>query len=99
MNHKDQITIGIVGAGWIAAQAHVPSFLDLEGVKCAAVFDTDQKKAIQLAKQVGGLPYDRLTQFEDMPVDGVVICTPTSSHYELASYFLKRGIHVLCEKR
>ncbi len=31
-------------------------------------------------------------------IDFVVITTPNNAHYEIAKAFLKRGIHVLCEK-
>ncbi|MCQ2500868.1 MAG: Gfo/Idh/MocA family oxidoreductase, partial [Lachnospiraceae bacterium] len=31
-------------------------------------------------------------------IDFVTIVTPTDSHYEIAKYFLERGIHVVCDK-
>lgn len=95
---SEQINIGIVGAGWIAAKAHAPILSRIRGVKCAAVLDTERDRAAYLAKQVGGLACEQLSQFDDLKLDAVVICTPTDKHYELAIHFLERGIHVLCEK-
>lgn len=40
--------------------------------------------------------FRELVQCKD--IDGIIIATPASSHFEIAKYFLKRNIHLLIEK-
>ena len=52
--------------------------------------------AAELANCNGYSSYAELAEKERL--DAVVICTPPSTHPEVATYFLKRGVSVLCEK-
>jgi predicted dehydrogenase len=40
--------------------------------------------------------YDKL--IDTVPLDGVVIATPTTAHYPMVKRALERGLHVFCEK-
>ena len=42
---KDKIRIGIIGAGNIARNAHIPAYLKLENVEVAGVCDINAERA------------------------------------------------------
>lgn len=92
------MSIGIVGAGWIAEHAHLPCFLSLDNVSVRAIYDTDEARAARLAEQAGAAACSRLSEIGQVPLDAVILCTPNHTHYEIAKHFLEKGIHVLCEK-
>ncbi len=92
------IQLGIIGAGFVAVHAHLPSFASLPDVNIQAIYDIDLKKAEETVKKFGGIAVNSLYELEQIPLDAVVICTPNATHAELAIQFLNRGLHVLCEK-
>ncbi|WP_019912642.1 Gfo/Idh/MocA family protein [Paenibacillus sp. HW567] len=98
MSNTTNVSIGIIGAGWVAEHAHLPSFLSMEGVSIGAVYDTELSRAAHLAEQAGARACTSLSEIDQIPLDGVLVCTPNHTHYEIAKYFLQQGIHVLCEK-
>ncbi|MFG0332515.1 MAG: Gfo/Idh/MocA family protein, partial [Maioricimonas sp. JB049] len=91
---------GIVGCGRMG-QLHSER-LQADG-RClvVGVFDPDPGGA-------WGLLQDKAagarvcSSFEDLlatePLDAVVICTPTTAHFDQVQASLARGVHVLCEK-
>lgn len=95
---KSQISIGIIGAGWIAEYAHLPSFMSMDNVSVQAIYDTDATRVGRLAKQTGAMACSSLSEIGQVPLDAVILCTPNHTHFELTKFFLERGIHVLCEK-
>lgn len=98
MSNTKEVSIGVIGAGWVAEHAHLPSFVSMDGVSIRAVYDTDASRAEHLAKQAGAHAYNSLAEISSIPLDAVLVCTPNHTHYEIAKHFLQRGIHVLCEK-
>ena len=60
------------------------------------ICDVDEKRAKEMASNYG-LQY--FTNYKNLKgMDGVVIATPSSTHYEISKYFLENGINVLVEK-
>ncbi|MEC0169842.1 Gfo/Idh/MocA family oxidoreductase [Paenibacillus graminis] len=98
MSSTKDVSLGIIGAGWVAEHGHLPSFLSMEGVSFGAVYDTDASRAAHLAEQAGAKACTSLSEVSQIPLDAVLVCTPNHTHYELAKHFLQQGIHVLCEK-
>jgi predicted dehydrogenase len=90
--------LGIVGAGSIGA-LHVETAAALPEVHLAAICDVRAEIAEQAARRTGARAY---TSYQGLAyeerLDGVIICTPPSTHQELAQFYLERGIDVLCEK-
>ncbi len=92
------LNFAIVGAGRIA-HSYVEAFGASKYTRVSAVMDT----RIEAAASIGELLkvesfYDADVMLASKPIDAVVIATPPHTHCELGSYFLERGIHVLCEK-
>lgn len=98
MTERKRISVGIIGAGWVAEHAHLPSLLSTEDVSIGAVYDTDTVRAAHLAEKASARACSSQFEIEQVPLEAVILCTPNHTHYELAKYFLQKGIHVLCEK-
>lgn len=92
------IRVGILGAGWVAENVHIPQFKKMENVKIEAIYDVELERAKVLSEIVNAVPVRELTDLDCFKLDAVVICTPNSTHAELAAHFLERNKHVLCEK-
>jgi predicted dehydrogenase len=69
-------------------------------VELVAACDMDAALLAELQPQYPTTPM--LTDWQQVlalpDLQAVVICTSAASHYNLASAFLRRGVHVLCEK-
>jgi UDP-N-acetylglucosamine 3-dehydrogenase len=96
---SELLSMGVVGVGRMGTN-HVRVLADLEGVRLAAVCDTDRQIAERAARRYlvpsfyGSL--EELLSGERL--DGVVIATPTSGHRQALELCARRGVHVLLEK-
>lgn len=92
---------GIVGAGLIARQKHVPAFARLRNeLELVAVCDVDRAQAAALAKVFGirAVYQDVAEMVERERLDLVDLCTPPRTHAKLAVAALRAGSHLLIEK-
>lgn len=96
------LRLGLVGAGRIAAvyAEALESASPWPAPACfAGVADPLPEAAAAFAARVGCPGFDsHLALADAVPLDAVVICTPPATHAAIACHFLRRGIHVLCEK-
>jgi myo-inositol 2-dehydrogenase/D-chiro-inositol 1-dehydrogenase len=92
MPHK----IGIVGAGGVGA-IHAAILAKDSRVKIQSYFDVDPARAHAMATRFGGHPSRSL---DDLlaDCDAVFVCTPNTTHEEVALRVLEAGKHVFCEK-
>jgi myo-inositol 2-dehydrogenase / D-chiro-inositol 1-dehydrogenase len=90
------VRVGIIGAGWIAAQ-HVAALERLDGVEVVAVCDLDEARASKLAGQAKTYSDWRQLIAREKP-DAVFVCTPPLAHREVTVAALAQGIHVYLEK-
>ena len=94
------VRVGIIGAGNIAASAHVPGYRAATDVEIAAVCDIVPGKAVTFAAE-HGIPkaYEsHLEMLEKETLDAVSVCTPNFAHKQTTIDALRAGRHVLCEK-
>ena len=90
--------IGIIGGGNIS-ETHARAAREIDGVEIAAVYGTNREKIARLGQLYGGTVYDSLPSFlEHMPMDLVMIGSPSGLHAEQGSAAARRGLHVLVEK-
>ena len=87
--------IGIVGAGGVGCIHAAILAKDLR-VKLF-VFDLDAVRAQTLSNQYGG---DATRSLEELlqKCDAVLVCTPNTTHEQVAMKILEAGKHVFCEK-
>jgi predicted dehydrogenase len=107
MRSEDARSVAVFGAGTFGRN-HLRIYRQLEqsgeGVRVAAIVDTDPATAEKLRQE------ENLTVFSSpeacleacragqLHLDAVSICVPTSAHYAVASQALAQGLDVLLEK-
>ncbi|KAK3584123.1 hypothetical protein CHS0354_035199 [Potamilus streckersoni] len=108
MHHK--IRIGMVGggAGALIGNSHrIAMRMDNKFDLLAACFSRDPARNRQTAQENMIAPdrtyagYSEMAEKESARPDGikaVSVVTTNDSHFEIASAFLKKGIHVICDK-
>ncbi len=91
--------VGLIGAGWVGTNRHLPSLARLDHVSVVAIADPDEARARKVAVQFGAKSsFSDTDAFLDCGLDAVFICTPPWTHAELAIKALDHGIHVFTEK-
>ncbi|HEY0513678.1 MAG TPA: Gfo/Idh/MocA family oxidoreductase [Thermoanaerobaculia bacterium] len=93
------LRFGLVGAGRIA-DTYVQAFAGLSDLaEIAGVADVRPEAASALARRLGCPAFaSHRAMSLACTLDAVVVCTPPVTHPEIALHFLRRGVHVLCEK-
>jgi predicted dehydrogenase len=94
---NDSLAFGLIGAGGIA-QSYLQVFSGLKAAHIAAVADIRLDAATGAAEALGCEAFGSWEELASRALDAVLICTPPSSHVEIARHFLARHIAVLCEK-
>ncbi len=89
------LRVGLVGAGYLGS-IHA-KLLTAQGNAWVGLFDTDKKRAAEVAKKYERRAFDSLDALLN-DVDGVVVSSATSSHYDIAKKALERGKHLFLEK-
>lgn len=98
MTQTTEITVGLIGAGYIA-DWHADALAATPGVRIAAVCDQREGAAKALAQQHGAQVF---TSVDDLIASkiccAVHILTPPNVHESIALQCLASGLHVLVEK-
>lgn len=99
MSMNDPVRFALIGTGGIA-QSYLQAFENDPIARLVAVADVRSEPARAMAELAGcpAFPSHESIPTSELKLDAVVICTPPNTHEEIASHFLKRRIHVLCEK-
>ena len=87
----------IVGYGAIGP-VHARAIDLADGVRLAAVCDTDAARAASCAEKYGAAAFSDYDEMLASGIDSVHICTPHYLHFEMIKKALGRGINVVCEK-
>ena len=95
-----KVRIGLIGAGNIAQNAHIPAYLKQADAELVAVCDLKEDRAKGVAEKYGmkhvTTDYNELVALDD--VDAVSVCTWNNAHAKAAIAAAKAGKHILCEK-
>ena len=91
--------LAILGLGNIGQKAFLPIYITKHDTIDWVLYSRDRQKGERLQQQHQfSKLVDNYETLLTMDLDGVMIHTPTSSHTALIEAFLKRGIHVYCDK-
>jgi myo-inositol 2-dehydrogenase / D-chiro-inositol 1-dehydrogenase len=88
--------IGIVGAGGVAG-IHAAILSKDTRVKVHSFFDVDFSRSQALASRFGGHAAGSMDELLGES-DAVFVCTPNTTHEEVATRVLDAGKHIFCEK-
>lgn len=94
---NEPLRLGLVGAGAIS-QAYIKALESSTFARWTAMADIRPEAAKAAAEAMGCAAFTSHVDVANAGVDGVIICTPPSTHTEIALHFIERGIPVLCEK-
>ncbi len=96
----DELRIGILGTGNIAARALIQPSQAVPGTRVVAVASRDGARAAAYAaaQGIGRSHGDYAALLADPGVDAVYVSLPNSLHAEWSMRALEAGKHVLCEK-
>ena len=86
----------VVGVGYLGVY-HAEKYAALPTSRLVGVVDTDIERARAVGDRLG---VPALNDYRDLAdrVDAVSVVVPTGLHFEVAEFFLRRGVHVLVEK-
>ena len=96
---SDVVKVAVLGVGGLG-QHHARIYAEMEqagDVEVVGLYDPILERAREIAEKNGVRALESMEAALEQ-ADGVSIVTPTVTHHELASKFLKAGCHVLVEK-
>jgi predicted dehydrogenase len=94
----NKLKFALIGTGGIA-QTYAQAFQSSDCCKLVAVADVNKDSAKAFAEPFAAKSFgDYKTLAENSEIDAVIVSTPPNTHPEIAMYFMRRGVHVLCEK-
>jgi predicted dehydrogenase len=109
-NFSRRIRLGMVGGGqgaFIGAVHRIASRMDDQYELVAGALSSEPERAKASGLELGLRPDRVYGSFEEMArrearlkdgIEAVAIVTPNNMHFPVAKAFLKRGIHVICDK-
>lgn len=94
-----RLRLGLIGCGQWGLN-YLRAFSDVEGCSVVAAADPSPQRRALAEKRLRGLRTvdDAAALIEDPAIDAVIVATPATQHYEIASRALSSGKHVLVEK-
>ena len=100
MAAKRKARLGFIGAGWWATSNHMPELAKRDDVEMVSVcrLGADELERVKEEFGFGHATEDFHELLEVEGLDGVVISSPHTLHFEHAVAALRRGLHVMCEK-
>jgi predicted dehydrogenase len=94
-----ELAVGVVGAGWMATDYHIPAFESHPRTRVVAVAERDEerRRAVSTELSLPGYP-DITAMLTKEDLDIVSICTPPGTHEAIFLAAVEADCHVLCEK-
>jgi predicted dehydrogenase len=92
--------IGVIGAGWWAAENHLPILARRDDVELAGICRLGGEE-LERVRARFGVPFATESATEllrEVPLDGVLVTSPHAEHYQHARAALEHDCHVLVEK-
>ena len=100
MKEPNLLRVGIVGAGGIARNHHIPSYNRCQNVRVIAACDISDSALAQVREQHGieRLYHDYDEMLASEQLDLLSVCTSNDMHYPVVMSAIEHGVDVYCEK-
>jgi virulence factor len=97
---KKVLNVGVIGAGGIARNVHLPSLSDMEDINRVAICDRNEDKAVAMAEKHGFSKAYTLdhVMLEKEDLDAVFVLVEPSNHFHVVWRCLDAGLPVMMEK-
>lgn len=96
ISQKKKINIGLIGAGnW--GKKYIETIKEIDWISLVAISSKNQKTK-EIIPKYCQLFQDWRDMFDLSDLDGIIVCSPTFSHYEICKEVLNRDISLLAEK-
>lgn len=95
-----RIGVGVIGAGAIAENAHLPAYSQMPEARLVAIAEINVERCKIVASRFN-VPkwYDDYQKLlEDKDIQAVSVCTPPDTHTQICVAAAEAGKHILCEK-
>lgn len=96
----EPLKLGIVGCGFVTETRHLPTLQEVPEIRVVALADLDLSRCERVASGFGQPTCypDAEALLASSDADAVAVCTPSSTHAEVALRALDAGRHVFLEK-
>ena len=94
MKKVNNLKIAVIGCGYWGTVIVLTLFK--LGIKNIVVFDTYKENLKTIKKRFSKIIIKEYLKdiINDKDISGVIICTPASTHFQIAKKFVKKGINV-----
>ena len=93
-----RLRIGVVGAGAVLSQYHIPAINGVPEVVRSIVVDAEPERARRAADRYGFPKWSTDIADAARNSDLAIVIVPNGLHASVSSNLLSHGVHVLCEK-
>lgn len=93
---KTLLKIGLVGVGYLGSR-HLRHLVELDGVGVAGIWDIDKASLYKVSSEFDVKAASSLKHLLSLS-DGLVLATPTSTHFEIGTEVLDHGKPLFVEK-
>lgn len=95
-----RVNAAVIGCGFIAETAHIPNLRTIPKAKLVAMCDVDKERLNAMGSKfnVTKLCLDFREVVEDPEIDVVIVCTPPSTHAEIAEAAVKKRKTCFCRE-
>src|SRR5579862_6214536 len=90
--------VGVIGAGDIVRQMHLPVLLNVPSVQVTWIYDHDEGRCVNLARAYGVRAVAAATPSDLPECDVALLAIPMAARSSYLDEFAGRGSAVLCEK-
>lgn len=94
---KKKVRIGVLGAGGVVKDMHLPVLVNMTDVSISWICDKDKQRACQLSS-LYGIPEIHESLDHCTEVDIVLVAIPVGYRHEVMKHIFSRGWHAFCEK-